>query len=284
MFWLLTRARSGYKLQEKSRINSIRVVCISDTHCTHEFLSPLPDGDILIHAGDMTEFGTYEEAVLALDWLNSQKHPYKIVIAGNHDLIFTDTERRQQLIARYPDIKFLHDDCTTVSVNGRDILIYGHAQVPRSWYPAFQYDAIKPADAAEGADRLWANVPNEADVLVTHGPPAYHLDRDRKGFQGCPSLLHVLWRVKPQLHVFGHVHKGRGIERLFWTPTQAAYERICSGLAGWRELRTIAGELVRTLLGRPAEKTQGRETVLANVASQLEWMDGIVRDATVIDI
>jgi len=64
--------------------DAISIVCISDTHNSQP---ELPDRDILIHAGDLTEGGTLSELQATLDWLHSQPHRHKIVIAGNHDLL-----------------------------------------------------------------------------------------------------------------------------------------------------------------------------------------------------
>lgn len=67
----------------------------------------------------------------------------------------------------------------------------------------------------------WANrIPQDTDVLITHTPPKYHLDLNL----GCASLLTEIWRVKPRLHIFGHIHSGHGKESLFWDDTQSAYE------------------------------------------------------------
>ena len=62
----------------------------------------------------------------------------------------------------------------------------------------------------------------ETDVLITHTPPRYHLDLNL----GCAGLLKEIWRVRPRLHVFGHVHSGHGREAVFWDEGQAAYERL----------------------------------------------------------
>jgi hypothetical protein len=61
-------------------------------------------------------------------------------------------------------------------------------------------------------------------------PPLAHLDADR---YGCYALLSALWRVRPKLHVFGHIHAGRGVEPIEWDRAQMAYENICAGRTGW---------------------------------------------------
>jgi hypothetical protein len=65
-------------------------------------------------------------------------------------------------------------------------------------------------------------IPLETDVLITHSPPRYHLDLSL----GCLGLLEEIWRVKPRLHVFGHIHSGYGKEAVFWDEGQRAYERL----------------------------------------------------------
>ena len=43
---------------------------------------------------------------------------------------------------------------------------------------------------------------------------------------GCPGLLDEVWRVKPKVHVFGHVHWGHGRQGVYWDECQRAYERL----------------------------------------------------------
>jgi hypothetical protein len=43
---------------------------------------------------------------------------------------------------------------------------------------------------------------------------------------GCPGLLGEIWRTKPKVHVFGHVHCGRGTEAVYWDDCQKAYEKV----------------------------------------------------------
>lgn len=59
---------------------------------------------------------------------------------------------------------------------------------------------------------IWKNIPEDTDVLMTHGPPYDILDLCVSGDKaGCPHLRkEVLERVKPQYHVFGHIHEQSG--------------------------------------------------------------------------
>jgi 3',5'-cyclic AMP phosphodiesterase CpdA len=74
----------------------IRVVCISDTH--DQFPDHVPDGDILIHAGDLTNDGSVEGIQRQVDWLAGLPHREVIVISGNHDT-YLDPRTRSKLTA-----------------------------------------------------------------------------------------------------------------------------------------------------------------------------------------
>jgi Calcineurin-like phosphoesterase len=78
------RQHQSMYLQKKR----ITIVCISDPHNSKP---SLPDGDILLHYGDLSQYGTFAEIQAQLDWLNSQPHKHKIVIAGNHNLILDES-------------------------------------------------------------------------------------------------------------------------------------------------------------------------------------------------
>lgn len=57
-----------------------RIVCISDTH---NQTPKLPRGDVLIHADDLTNQGSYSELQKKISWLEKADFEAKIVIAGN---------------------------------------------------------------------------------------------------------------------------------------------------------------------------------------------------------
>ena len=67
----------------------MRIVALSDTHRL-EHKVPIPDGDILIHAGDMTGRGNWEEFITVGRWFKELKSRFthRIMIAGNHDFGF----------------------------------------------------------------------------------------------------------------------------------------------------------------------------------------------------
>ena len=219
-------------------VDPVSVVCISDTHNSQPVL---PDGDILIHAGDLTQSGSLEELQAALSWLSAQAHPVKVLIAGNHDLLL-DASRDdrnnspgqkpapQREMLDWGDIVYLENAETTITcANGRRLRVYGSPLSPRHGNWAFQYPRSR--DVWKGT------IPEKVDVLVTHGPPRGHLDLLTLG---CPYLLNELWRVRPRLHIFGHVHEGAGTEWLLFDILQKAYERtVIEGGGIWNLLWTI---------------------------------------------
>ncbi|KAI0676208.1 Metallo-dependent phosphatase-like protein, partial [Trametes maxima] len=194
----------------------ITVVCISDTHSTHDHLAPLPPGDILIHAGDLTNSGTEKEIRAALQYLSSAPHKHRVFVAGNHDVALADARKRDAILAAYPNLTYLEHTTTTLQVRGRNLKIFGSPHSPKAVSPGpFQYIPD------EGKSR-WLDIPLSTDILVTHCPPQSHLDG--AGWNGCPHLRDRIWGVRPLLHVFGHIHKGRGLKHLSWTRLQRKYE------------------------------------------------------------
>ena len=65
----------------------MKIVCISDTHSLQHRMN-IPDGDLLIHAGDVSSGGRIEEIEMFNEWMGSLPHRHKVVIAGNHDFFF----------------------------------------------------------------------------------------------------------------------------------------------------------------------------------------------------
>lgn len=222
--------------------NALSVVCISDTHNSQP---ALPHGDILIHAGDLTQSGSFDELQVALDWLKSQTHPHKIVIAGNHDLLLDPaldrehTTGAQRARLDWGDITYLQDSTAEIHcANGRRLRVYGSPKSCRHGNWAFQY-------SRQESEKQWSSVvPDDTDILITHGPPSAHLDLLRLG---CPGLLKELWRVRPTLHIFGHVHEGYGQEWVAFDGVQEAYERVVIAGGGLWCLLGLVGVLLRCL-------------------------------------
>jgi Icc-related predicted phosphoesterase len=276
-FTHLHSLHSAKNLNQKHH-GRIRVVCISDTHNNHDSTSPLPNGDILIHAGDLTHSGTKDELFDALSWLHDQPHPIKLFVAGNHDWALTDTELVQDIRTRYPSLTYLQDSKTCINVRGRELTVYGSPQTPKYGSWPFQYPRIHNSSLhSEKLSSPWTDVPPHTDILITHGPPEHHLDNNGLG---CAALLQTLWRIKPRLHVFGHIHAARGVERVSWDTSQKAYENLCRERGGCYNFLT----LLVVLLTRLWQRTDVFSTTLVNASVVGGFRDELRRGAIVVDI
>lgn len=177
----------------------MKFVLISDTHNQHENLT-VPDGDVLIHAGDITGGGSLRETLGFFRWLGNLPHQHKIFIGGNHDFLLENTsfDKKQYLPA---GITYLQD--TLIEIQG--IKIYGSPYTPEFLNWAFM--------KKRGADikAVWDKIPEGIDVLVTHGPPFKILDATSSSTNvGCEDLLDKVLKIKPKIHVFGHIHEAYG--------------------------------------------------------------------------
>lgn len=261
------------------RSDAISVVCVSDTHSKQ---ITLPDGDVLIHAGDLTQSGSYDELEAALSWLAAQSHPIKVVVAGNHDTLLDEDQdtphtkdvrarQRKRLLQDHPEILYLQDSSAAVTApNGRQLRIYGSPRTPRYGNWAFQYPRSRDI-WRDGID-----VDDAIDILVTHGPPQAHLDL---GY-GCAHLLRAVWRIRPRLHVCGHVHAGAGVEHLPFDQVQHAYEQVIAQ----RTARSLVSFLFAVAVGVMTRRRGLPETVLVNAAVVGGLRDTVRRDAVTVVI
>lgn len=112
----------------------IRVVCISDTHGQPV---AVPDGDLLIHAGDLTDDGTRDSIQEQIDWLASLPHRHKVFVSGNHDSWFDlDARMPEDRHTREPvemgSVHHLQHSSVTLQFGGsRSLNIYGAPDIPR---------------------------------------------------------------------------------------------------------------------------------------------------------
>jgi Icc-related predicted phosphoesterase len=184
----------------------------------------IPDGDVLIHAGDCTNIGRRQELEDFIEWFRKLPHKYKILIVGNHDKCFDlkFTNRNiydrnpvefnqeiwtQEIMSRYLRNKNHHllkeESCI---IEGKTF--WGSPASP--WfhgdYWAFNYHR------GEEILSIWEKIPEYTDVLITHGPPYGRLDRTQEDNNvGCEALLRKILDVKPKVHIFGHIHEAYGI-------------------------------------------------------------------------
>lgn len=180
----------------------MRLVLLSDTHGRHHKIPVIPEGDILLHAGDITVHGSLADVEHFNGWLGKLPHKHKVVIAGNHDFCFE--KQLAEAKARITNAHYLQDE--TLELEG--LKIYGSPWQPRFCDWAFNVDR-GPKLAA-----IWARIPEDTDILLTHGPPLGQGDlTSRKQRVGCADLKKRLEEIHPRLHLFGHIHEGYGITK-----------------------------------------------------------------------
>ncbi|MBA3648411.1 MAG: metallophosphoesterase [Chitinophagales bacterium] len=183
----------------------MKFVTISDTHGYHQYIK-LPKGDVLIHAGDLTANGTESQTINFLSWFAKQDYKYKIFIAGNHDFYF-----EKQPVSKIKDlipeeIIYLHNSSATIE----GIKFWGSPVTP--WYYNWAFNLYRGAQIRNH----WKLIPDDTDILITHGPIFNILDANVKGEHiGCRDLYHRILEVKPKVHICGHIHEAYGVKEKF---------------------------------------------------------------------
>lgn len=226
----------------------VEIVCISDSHNKQP---DLPPGDVLIHAGDLTENGSFDEIQTNLTWLSSQPHKHKILISGNHDVLLDAEFLEQHPKRRYGQTKsaadldwgsaqYLKDTSTTLAfqtsnsedAETRQLKIFGSPWTPRYGISAFQY----PREEDIWSDRI----PEDIDILVTHGPPRLYLDTTGIHKAGCVFLAKEISRIRPRLVVFGHIHAAYGRQNVALDASRQLYDDIINQWGGYWTLAQLA--------------------------------------------
>ena len=180
----------------------MKIVCISDTHGIHDrMLHQIPKGDILLHAGDITRRGRLEDLSDVEQFFGDLPHPHKVFTPGNHDWCFE--REREEAVSRVSSASCLIDE--EIDIGG--LKIWGSP-----WQPEFHDWAFNLPRGKELAD-VWAKMPDDCDIVITHGPPRGIGDRCSDGrHEGCDDLRQRIAEVRPKLHLFGHIHEAYGVE------------------------------------------------------------------------
>jgi 3',5'-cyclic AMP phosphodiesterase CpdA len=194
-----------------------------------EDLNPLPEGDVLVHAGDCTNIGKPNEVKEFIEWFMGIKgFDSKIFIAGNHDWAFEnhryphhrgDFEWYYHLMNEenlsQSDVTYLEDSGFTIDSSefSKPIKFWGSP-----WQPEFYNWAFNLPRSGDELKKYWDMIPEDTDVLITHGPPSEIKDFVNNWRQpvrnvGCELLRFRVEQIKPLVHVFGHIHEAYGVER-----------------------------------------------------------------------
>ncbi|KAL4903386.1 Metallo-dependent phosphatase-like protein [Aspergillus multicolor] len=201
-----------------------RFLVISDTHgdsVPSEYSKY--EADVAIHCGDLTDGAKIDEFKSVITLLQNINASLKLVIAGNHDFTMDIPIFRQKVAEVRPPldpelVKREYDEGTHAFslANGASLKAYASPYTPSfggdwgfgNW--GFQY----PPTTGHNFD-----VPNDVDIVITHGPPKGIMDTTGTGIRaGCPSLFEAVARARPRMHCFGHVHLGWGAKIVSWRP------------------------------------------------------------------
>lgn len=158
----------------------MKILHLSDTHGLHHRLADMPEADVIVHSGDISNSGTEEEVLDFLNWFIELPYPHKIFVTGNHDLCLWEAEGIEDLPG---NIYFLQDK--GVEIDGVKFfgIAYNHSE---------------------------AMIPADTDVVVTHEPPVMILDQSSGIHWGNAPLRNRIFEVRPKYHLFGHAHQDYG--------------------------------------------------------------------------
>ncbi len=178
----------------------MRIFCISDTHGLHEQIKIPKNIDMIIHAGDVGNSNVLHKSVNEiydfLNWYGLLNIRYKIFIAGNHDTALSEPN----YINVPSNICYLEH--SSIEIEG--IKIFGSPYTPRFGSWSFMKDRGKLSP-------YWEQIPQDTDILITHGPPKGILDLsyDKFGtleYCGDQELLNAINKLYIKYHIFGHIH------------------------------------------------------------------------------
>lgn len=158
----------------------MKILHLSDTHGLHHRLDDMPEADVIVHSGDISNSGTEEEVLDFLNWFIGLPYPHKIFVTGNHDLCLWEAEGIEDLPG---NIYFLQDK--GVEIGGVKFfgIAYNHSE---------------------------AMIPADTDIVVTHEPPVMILDQSSGIHWGNAPLRNRIFKVCPKYHLFGHAHQDYG--------------------------------------------------------------------------
>ena len=189
----------------------MKITFVSDTHNKHkQITSSLPGGDLLIHAGDISSMGYKHEIQQFCKWLNGLNNYTSVVfIAGNHDFGFENNPKEtMEIVNSYKWITYLQDNHLSFGSDMENLVkIYGSP-----WQPEFHNWAFNLPRNGWELEQKWNDIPEDTDILITHGPAHGYLDTVVGRYEnlGCELLVNRIKKIKPKIHVCGHIHSGYG--------------------------------------------------------------------------
>lgn len=188
----------------------MKIVAISDVHGKWNKIKDIPECDVLISAGDYSFRGEEHMVKDFHKWLSKQKAKHVISVQGNHELWVESNFEAAKAVAEKacPGVHFIGDHGTVV-IDG--VKFHGSAYTP--WFHNWAWNKQRGIELAQE----WAKIPEDTNVLITHGPVAgildlvLHVDGSPKERVGCHDLLaKIVTLDQLKYHICGHIHSGYG--------------------------------------------------------------------------
>lgn len=195
----------------------MRVVFISDTHTLHDELY-IPSCDLLIHAGDYSSRGSKRDTASFLEWFDRQPAEHKIFIDGNHDISGDPKFMRETNADIWFDeiVQKYSGSITRLINNGTEtcgLKVWGSPATPWFHGDYWAYNYYR----GEEIRKVWDQIPEGLDILITHGPPKGIFDLTPTYTKaGCEELREAVKLKKPKIHVFGHIHQDDPISHIMY--------------------------------------------------------------------
>jgi Icc-related predicted phosphoesterase len=179
----------------------IKIGAFSDSHNLHEKLK-INKFDILICAGDATNQGSFPEVCKFLNWFGQQESTHKVYVPGNHDWLAQREPGITKDLCDQNNIKLLINE--GIQIEG--INIWGSPVTP--FFCNWAFNAF-----SDELKKTWNLIPENLDILITHGPPYNILDKNGLDQScGCNFLFDEIQKKKPRCHIFGHIHENNGLK------------------------------------------------------------------------
>lgn len=196
----------------------MHIVAISDLH---GFLPEIPECDVLAIAGDICPLEDHSREFQRRwmlgplsEWLRRQPARHVVATAGNHDLI---TENALGLAPQLPWHYLLN---SSVTIDG--VVFWGSPLSP-------PFGVGWAWNASEAVlENVYAKIPGNTDVVISHGPPYGARDRPYfGGTVGSIALRETLAKVKPMLVVCGHIHPSYGVDAILYEGGRTVVGNAC---------------------------------------------------------
>lgn len=184
----------------------MKIVAISDIHSHHRKLK-LPDADMIIVAGDVSFKGEPEVVEDYIAWLKELPYAHKVNILGNHEMGYDKEPPRPKKIKALQlmqDAGIHYLENSEVVIDG--LKIYGSPVQP--WFHNWAWNMQRGEEIA----KVWSKIPDDVNILITHGPPYGKLDRVERwtgevSYEGCKDLKERIQKLTQlKCCIFGHLH------------------------------------------------------------------------------